>query len=59
MVIKIETIEKVKKIGESHYINIKKDVMELLKLEQGDFLRITIEKIPIEKASINKKEIDK
>jgi len=50
MVNKIETTERIRGIGNSQYINIRKDLMELLDLEVGDFVKITIEKIE------NKKE---
>jgi len=45
MVFYIETTERIRGIGNSQYINIRKDFMELLKLEIGDFVKITIEKI--------------
>lgn len=45
MVNKIETTERIREIGNSHYVNIRKDFMELLELEAGDFVKITIEKI--------------
>ena len=45
MVIKIETTEKIREIGNSHYVNIRKELMEGLNLESGDLVKITIETI--------------
>ena len=45
MVFNIETTERIRAIGNSHYINLRKDFMELLKLKTGDFVKITIEKV--------------
>lgn len=45
MVMFIDTIEKVKKIGNAYYLNIKKDIMELLQLEKDDFIKIRIERV--------------
>ena len=45
MVEKIETIAKIYKTGNSLVITIKKDVQELLHLEEGDFIKLVIEKI--------------
>ncbi|MBA7542251.1 hypothetical protein ES705_34571 [subsurface metagenome] len=47
MVFNIETTERIRGIGNSHYINLRKDFMELLDLEKGDFVKITIEKVKI------------
>ncbi|MHA1380703.1 MAG: hypothetical protein ACTSRG_20230 [Candidatus Helarchaeota archaeon] len=46
---KIDTIEKVKEIGNSHYLNLKKEIMEVLELKKDDFVRISIEKIEFSK----------
>jgi len=45
MVLKIDTIEKVKEIGNSHYVNLKKEIIEVLNLKKDDFVKISIEKI--------------
>jgi len=45
MVNMIETTEKIREIGNSHYVNIRKELMEGLGLEKGDLVKITIEKI--------------
>lgn len=45
MVIKLETTEKIRSIGNSQYVNVRKDFMDLLGLKIGDFVKITIEKI--------------
>ena len=45
MVNKIETTEKIIGIGNSHYVNIRKNFMELMKLQKGDHVKITIEKL--------------
>lgn len=45
MVNKIDTTEKIIGIGNSHYVNIRKNFMELLELKKGDFVKITIEKL--------------
>lgn len=49
MVFYIETTERIRGIGNSQYINIRKDFMELLELKIGDFVKIKIEKIEKEK----------
>ena len=45
---RIEITERIKKIGNSYYINIRKDIMELLNLQEKDYLRITLEKLKLE-----------
>ena len=45
MVNMIETTEKIREIGNSHYINIRKELMEGLNLKKGDLVKATIEKI--------------
>ena len=49
MIDMIETTEKIREIGNSHYVNIRKELMEGLNLEAGDLVKITIEKIEKEK----------
>ena len=44
---KIDTTEKIRKIANSFYVNIKKDFMEVLELKTGDFVKITFEKVEI------------
>ena len=45
MINMIETTEKIREIGNSHYVNIRKELMEGLNLKSGDLVKITIEKI--------------
>jgi len=45
MVNNIQTTERIVAIGNSHYINIRKSFMELMKLQKGDFVKITFEKL--------------
>jgi len=42
---KIDSVEKIRVIGNSLYINVRKDIATLLDLDKGDFVKISIEKI--------------
>ena len=42
---KIDSVEKVREIGNSLYINIRKDIATLLDLQKNDYIKISIEKI--------------
>ncbi len=42
---KIDSVEKVKEIGNSLYINIRKDIAVLLDLQKNDYVKISMEKI--------------
>ena len=42
---KIDSVEKVREIGNSLYINIRKDIAVLLDLHKNDYVKISIEKI--------------
>ena len=42
---KIDSVEKVREIGNSLYINIRKDIATLLDLDKDDYVKISIEKI--------------
>ena len=42
---KIDSVEKVREIGNSLYINVRKDIATLLDLNKGDYVKISIEKI--------------
>lgn len=45
MVIKIKTVARIIKIGNSIGITISKDVRDLLGLQKGDYIQISIEKV--------------
>ncbi len=45
MVKKVDIVAKVIKFGNSLGITIKKDICEILNVEEGDFLQLSIEKI--------------
>ena len=42
---KIDTVEKIREIGNSLYINVRKDIANLLDLNKNDYVKISIEKI--------------
>ncbi len=42
---KIDSVEKVREIGNSLYVNIRKDIAVLLDLNKNDYVKISIEKI--------------
>ena len=42
---KVDSVEKVREIGNSLYINIRKDIATLLDLDKDDYVKISIEKI--------------
>ena len=42
---KVDSVEKVREIGNSLYINIRKDIATLLDLKKEDYVKISIEKI--------------
>ena len=42
---KIDSVEKIREIGNSLYINIRKDIAVLLDLNKNDYVKISIEKI--------------
>ena len=42
---KIESVEKLREIGNSLYVNIRKDIATLLDLNKDDYVKISIEKI--------------
>ena len=42
---KIDSVEKIREIGNSLYINIRKDIATLLNLHKEDYVKISIEKI--------------
>lgn len=46
MGLEITTTEKIKKIGNSYYVNIRKDIRKKLKLTEEDLIEIKIKKIP-------------
>jgi len=46
---KIDSVEKVREIGNSLYINIRKDIATLLDLQKNDYIKISIEKIQSKK----------
>ena len=48
MVSKIKTIARIINMGNSIGITISKDVRALLKLQKGDYIQLTIEKINLE-----------
>ena len=42
---KIDSVEKIREIGNSLYINVRKDIATLLDLQKNDYVKISIEKI--------------
>ncbi len=42
---KIDSVEKIREIGNSLYVNIRKDIAVLLDLNKDDYVKISIEKI--------------
>ena len=42
---KIDSVEKIREIGNSLYVNIRKDIATLLDLNKDDYVKISIEKI--------------
>ena len=42
---KIDSVEKIREIGNSLYVNIRKDIAVLLDLNKNDYVKISIEKI--------------
>jgi len=50
---KIDTVEKIREIGNSLYINIRKDIANLLDLHKDDYVKLSIEKIIKPKKSKN------
>ena len=42
---KIDSVEKLREIGNSLYVNIRKDIATLLDLNKDDYVKISIEKI--------------
>lgn len=42
---KVDSVEKIREIGNSLYINVRKDIATLLDLNKGDYVKISIEKI--------------
>jgi len=42
---KIDSVEKIREIGNSLYINVRKDIATLLDLNKGDYVKISLEKI--------------
>jgi antitoxin component of MazEF toxin-antitoxin module len=43
----LTTTEKIQKLGNSYYVNIRKDLLEKLELKQNDLVELKIRKISI------------
>ena len=54
MVKKLEQVSKIIQVGSSLGVTISKDIREILKLEPGDYVQISIEKIDLE--NINRRQ---
>ncbi len=42
---KIDSVEKIREIGNSLYINVRKDIATFLDLNKNDYVKISLEKI--------------
>lgn len=42
---KVDSVERIREIGNSLYINLRKDIATLLDLKKNDYVKISIEKI--------------
>ena len=56
-----EQVAKIRKIGNSLYIGVKKEIIEVMKLNKGDIIKYSIDEILLKNPSINKEngEVEK
>lgn len=54
---KVDSVERIREIGNSLYINVRKDIATLLDLQKDDYVKISIEKIIKPKKFLKKSKI--